>query len=137
MNITSYGGGREYHRLRARFTQVVNQLTIHAENANEKSLLKKLSVGMARDWEDDQDVPVNPDQIRRRWELEQIYGGFSDCMFALEPLVALRPALQVQVIHITSIPGWLSTCLEMAVKGNGGELAKIEWLLNYPAKSGR
>jgi hypothetical protein len=100
---------------------------MHADNTNERSLLKKLSVDTARDLKDDQDSLVDPDGIRRRWENEQIYGGFSNYIFALEPLVALQPALQVQELHIAGIPDWFSTCLKMAVEGKGGELARIEW----------
>jgi hypothetical protein len=48
-------------------------------------------------------------------------------MFALEPLTAVHPALKVQEVRVTGVPGWFANCLKMRIQGEGGGVERTEW----------
>lgn len=47
-------------------------------------------------------------------------------MFVLEPLAGLK---RIESVQVTGTNPWLRSCLEICIKGEGGELEKIDWLV--------
>ena len=48
-------------------------------------------------------------------------------MFALEPLVGLFPGVVVECVRVRGVPSWCARCLELCVRGQGGELIELDW----------
>lgn len=53
-------------------------------------------------------------------------------MFGLESLVSLHG---IKDVEITGVPDWYATCLQLAIRGKGGEVEETEWPLVRVKKS--
>ena len=127
------------NRLRARLQQIITQLTLHAEDKDQKSLLKKLNVSVAVDGLDLVDVKkiglenkelryLDAIEMARFLELTPEPKPYlPHFMFALEPLVGLFPGVVVECVRVRGVPSWCARCLELCVRGQGGELVELDW----------
>ncbi|KAI4927964.1 uncharacterized protein J4E92_005445 [Alternaria infectoria] len=130
------------NRLRTRLQQIVTQLTLHAEDKDQKSLLKKLEISVAVDGLDLVDVKevgledVDDGPLGYLGAMDM--AGFMEpapetnpyvphFMFALEPLVGLFPSVVVESVRVRGVPSWFARCLELCVRGQGGELVELDW----------
>jgi hypothetical protein len=115
-------------RHRARTQYFVDTLQEHAGDANRQSLLTQLRVhirAMERGFR----------CVRPRWSIDDLrrkeksgkWTISEKVVFVLEPLASLQGIVDV-AIH--GAPDWLKQCLEMRIRGEGGELKTLEW----PAK---
>ena len=122
--------------------QIVTQLTLHAEDKDQKSLLKKLEISVAVDGLDLVDVKEvgleDVDDGRLGYLGAMDMAGFMKrapetnpyvphSMFALEPLVGLFPGVVVESVRVRGVPGWFARCVELCVRGQGGELVELDW----------
>jgi len=134
-----------YNRLRGRLQQIITQLTLHAEDKDQKSLLKKLEISIAVDGLDLVDVKEvgleDADDGRLGYLGAMDMAGFVNLdtrlkpyvtrfMFALEPLVGLFPGVVVESVRVRGVPSWFARCLELCVRGQGGELLELDWGYN-------
>jgi len=72
----------------------------HVEDEGKKSLLRKLTIC-----------------VESKGESVETY------MFAFEALCALMP---IPKVSVTGVPEWFATCVEMKIKGRGGDVAKVK-----------
>jgi hypothetical protein len=118
-------------RLRARTQYFVDILQEHAGDANKQTLLTQLDVSIAA-WKSS--IRCS----RPRWGLgilrhkqnSDIRTVSDQLMFALEPLESLRG---ISYITVHGAPEWFKQCLEMRIRGEGGDLK----ILNWPTKTVR
>jgi hypothetical protein len=105
-------------RMRARLAFFIAELNAHAADASKRSLLQWFSIEMSTPWGSGYVFPSI-------WHSQESVDKFKrENAFGLEELVALRG---VENVEVTGVPGWFAQCLELCVKGEGGELREIEW----------
>lgn len=106
-------------RQRARLEYFISVLKEHADDAEQKSLLQKLTVHLG---------PISRPPIFARC------GGphrplptsatIDRYMFGLESLAELKGITDVEV---TGVPDWYAKCLELCVQGKGEDVERTEW----------
>ena len=84
----------------------------HAEDDGKKSLLQSLTVSV---------VCTRSRRVIDHGTVEEMVG---EHMFALEALCGLKAIPEVSV---TGVLEWIGRCLEMKIKGLGGDVASIDW----------
>ena len=105
---------------------------MHADDPSEHSLLETLNVDVAFNGYHDAELQAMTVMERMSvfpsWtRVPASYQGTQNqFMVSLEPLVALQPALNIQEVHIAGMSAWFSICLEMVIRGQGGEVEKGE-----------
>lgn len=142
-----YWGNRRH---RGRLSLFVRILKEHAEDENQKSLLKVLNVYMASPRLPDSPVapapvPLAPPQLfvaffahpphqsikpappapnftsEGRQHLAEVA---EMAQFALEALAPLRG---IEVVEITGVDAWFAQCLHLCIQGKGGDVRKIQY----------
>jgi hypothetical protein len=112
-------------RLQARTQYFVDVLQEHAKDASKQSLLTKLDVRIA--------VRERSYRCSRpRWSFEDLRRKRDSeirtvpdrLLFALEPLASLQGTPDITV---SGVPDWFKKCLEMRIRGDGGELETLNW----------
>ncbi|KAI8931183.1 hypothetical protein NX059_011534 [Plenodomus lindquistii] len=133
--------GGVYRSLRSRLRSLVSELARHAEDKDNMSLLKRLRVGVEGYWTPLTHVICHGENLTRRSYSGRVtlmhltkYRQVNDPdpismghqMFVLEVLLQLRPALKIKDVKISGVLGSFARCLEMCLRGEGGELSRIE-----------
>lgn len=112
-------------RLRARIQYFVDILQEHAEDANKQSLLTQLHIQIrARQRSDRCTRPSSSFRYLRRQESLRDRTVPDTLVFVLEPLASLQG---ISDITLRGAPEWLKQCLEMRIRGEGGELETLNW----------
>ena len=113
-----YTSELDCYELQDGLKRLVTELTKDVDAKNRKSRLKNLTICTEyenyRFGEDDKGK-------------EEYVLRAEKSMFALEPLVHLRPALNVREVTVMGIPTWFASCLEMYIRGDGGHVNKVDW----------
>jgi hypothetical protein len=111
-------------RQRSRLEYLVEILKEHADDSDQKSLLKDLKVNFQL---------VSPDTLRtimhhgsRRVASPGVPKDAGKFMFGLESLASLRG---IQDVEITGLPEWYTKCLQLAMQGKGGDVEETDWPL--------
>jgi hypothetical protein len=118
------GGYWAIVRHRSRIEHFVKILNEHAEYENRKSYLNQLTVSIARNGKV---YPFDPLIAKHK---RQSFSGMSVewYIFALDVFLDLHPIKKVKVFDL---PDWFVKCLEMGVRGEGGEVA---WFKRHPER---
>jgi hypothetical protein len=121
--MTSWGKAR----LRARTQHFVDILREHSGDVNKQSLLTQLRVYI-------KDIGSEPHfrccrqlwggNVSRCWDTLYNHTVSHQLMFVLEPLAALQG---IQNIAVHGAPEWFQRCLEMRIRGQGGDLKTLDW----------
>ncbi|CAE7174905.1 hypothetical protein CFE70_005239 [Pyrenophora teres f. teres 0-1] len=96
-------------RQRARLEYFVEILKMHADNADKKSLLEHLKVNFT----------MTPGDFVFPRDIEE-------SMFGLESLVSLRG---IRHVEFTGLPDWFTNCMQLAIKGQSGDVEMADWPL--------
>mgnify|MGYP004504271419 CR=1 FL=1 len=104
-------------RLRARTQHFVNVIRQHAGDEGKKSLLNHLHVRLAG--------IQRQRRCSRRARGTKVYTLLPErYMFTLEPLASMQG---IEDTDIWGVSEWFKQCLEMRIRGQGGELAAADW----------
>ena len=120
--VTSWGKAR----LRARTQHFVDILREHSGDVNKQSLLTQLRVYI-KDVESEHYRCCRPSSgiyLSRRWEKLHKRTVPHTLVFVLEPLAELQG---IHDIAVYGAPEWFQRCLEMRIRGQGGELKTLDW----------
>ncbi|KAI4632942.1 hypothetical protein J4E80_000302 [Alternaria sp. BMP 0032] len=113
-------------RQRSRLEYLVEILKEHADDTDQKSLLQDLKVDFQL---------VSQDKMKRMlrdrptWQqvvkpsIPEDTGKF---MFGLESLASLRG---IRDVEINGLPEWYTKCLQLAIRGKGGDIQETDWPL--------
>ncbi|KAI2483465.1 hypothetical protein Ptr902_05782 [Pyrenophora tritici-repentis] len=96
-------------RQRARLEYFVEILKMHADDADKKSLLEHLEVHFT----------MTPRNFLFPRDIEE-------SMFVLESLASLRG---IKHVDFTGLPDWYSNCMQLVIKGEGGDVEMTDWPL--------
>ena len=113
-------------RLRARTQHFVDILREHSGDTNKQSLLTQLRVYI-RDSRSPSSRCCRPRSgfdVSRRWEKLQDRTVSHRLVFVLEPLASLQG---IQDIAVYGAPEWFQRCLEIRIRGQGGDLKTLDW----------
>lgn len=106
-------------RQRARLEYFISVLKEHSDDADKKSLLEKLTVHLG---------PVQRRQTFSRCSMPHVphitRSTLDNYMFGLDSLAELRGIVEIRV---TGVPEWYARCLELCIRGEGGEVQRTEW----------
>ncbi|KAF2125127.1 hypothetical protein P153DRAFT_253500, partial [Dothidotthia symphoricarpi CBS 119687] len=105
-------------RQRARLAYFVEILNQHANDKTRKSLLQHLVINVSCI----ASARHNPKTPSPPLPLPSI--PVEKFMFALESLAALRG---VQNVQITGVPDWFARCLQLCIRGRGGDVREVVW----------
>ncbi|KAF2844586.1 hypothetical protein T440DRAFT_372740, partial [Plenodomus tracheiphilus IPT5] len=105
-------------RLRARLQYFVDTLKAHADDINKRSLLGDLNV------EFNPGLHSNEQALEGNTQAGTGRSSPENGMFSLESLAALRGIKRVQIVGILD---WYAKCLELCIKGKGGEVENMHW----------
>ena len=118
-------------RLQARTRYFVDILQEHAGDANKQSVLTQLDVSIGvRERSIPRARPCWVFEDLRRMEKSETRTVSDQLLFALEPLASFQG---ISDITVRGAPDWFKQCLEMRIRGEGGELE----ILNWPTKTVR
>lgn len=121
--MTSWGKAR----LRARTQHFVDILREHSGDINKQSLLTQLRVYIKDSGSEPHSRCCRPRwgvDVSRCWDKLHNPTVPDQLMFVLEPLVALQG---IQDIAVYGAPEWFQRCLEMCIRGQGGDLKTLDW----------
>ena len=114
-------------RLRARTQHLVDVLREYSGDVNKQSLLTQLRVYIR----DSESTPYSRCcrarsrvNVSRYWEKLHNRTASHKTVFVLEPLASLQG---IQDIAIYGTPEWFQRCLEMRIRGQGGDLKTLDW----------
>jgi hypothetical protein len=109
--ISNYAAKRH----RARIQHFVQIIRAHAEDEGRKSLLNRLDIHLINSYSG---------QTLRPWDKRLPRTTFDRHMFSLESLAQITG---IPSISVDGVPAWFAQCLEMRVRGEGGEIKPLSW----------
>lgn len=111
-------------RHRGRLQHFVNVMKEHADDDSKKSLLRKLYIRLNTNNPHKDSIEYLMNTIQRHRTPRPGFTMSEGHMFTLEPLISLQG---IPNVNIVGVPDWFKKCLEMRMRGEGGELTTLTW----------
>ncbi|KAF2264095.1 hypothetical protein CC78DRAFT_533535 [Lojkania enalia] len=105
-------------RHRSRLELFVNVLKAHADDENQKSLLKHLKVRF-----DGRSKSRGANGSTKFWYGPE-FRNKHEYIFGLESLAALRG---IEEVEVDGLPDWYARCLELCINGTGGDILPLDY----------